>query len=74
MPILLLPAPTITREVTMPPEPSEIVSKRKSCGLSASKAARLVHVDPRTWRRWEAGDREMPEAAWELFLLKAGGD
>lgn len=32
--------------------------------------ARLVHVDARTWRRWEAGERTMPEAAWELFLIK----
>jgi len=53
------------------PKPHEIIEARKQSGLSVAKAARLVHVDPRTWRRWESGDRDMPEAAWELFKIKA---
>jgi len=32
----------------------------------------LVHVALRTWQQWEAGDRRMPPAAWELFCIKIG--
>jgi hypothetical protein len=29
-----------------------------------------VNVAERTWHRWEDGSRQMPEGAWDLFLLK----
>jgi DNA-binding transcriptional regulator YiaG len=52
--------------------PDSIASARKLAGLSVAGAARLVHVSERNWRRWESGDKPMPEAAWELFCIKAG--
>lgn len=35
--------------------------------------ASLVYVTQRAWQMWEAGDREMPAAAWELINHKVGG-
>ena len=51
-------------------ERSKIRTTRESNGLSVASAARMVHVSDRTWRRWESGDKDMPEAAWELFIIK----
>jgi len=31
----------------------------------------LVHVALRTWQQWEAGDRRMHPAFWELFRIKS---
>lgn len=53
------------------PEPTDIIAARKKAELSAAQAARLVYVDSRTWRRWEAGEKQMPEGAWELFKIKS---
>ena len=50
--------------------PDQIRQAREYHGLSTADAARLVHVSERNWRRWEAGDRQMPAAAWELFRIK----
>lgn len=38
--------------------------------MSASAAARVVHRTERTWQMWEAGDRRMDAAMWELFRHK----
>ena len=40
---------------------------RKRLGLSLAQAAAQVHVAPRTWARWESGERHVPEAAVHLF-------
>lgn len=53
--------------------PEKIKATRKRYELSPAEAARLVHVDPRSWRRWEDGTRKMPAGAWELFKIKIGG-
>lgn len=53
-----------------PPGPEQIRATRKSAKLTSSAAAELVHVDARTWRRWENRERGMHPAFWELFLLK----
>ena len=50
---------------------------REMVGLTQESASALVHVQARTWLRWEqegdkAGKRWMPEAAVELFCLKTG--
>jgi len=52
------------------PRATLIVKARAAAGLSQSEAAATVHVDLRTWQRWEAGDRDMHAAFFELFLLK----
>jgi DNA-binding XRE family transcriptional regulator len=43
---------------------------RKAAGLSQTAAADLISVSLRAWQAYEAGDRAMPLAAWELFLLR----
>lgn len=52
------------------PAPEEIRAARTAAGLSQSAAAELVHSKLRTWQQWEAGDRKMHPALWELFRLK----
>lgn len=53
------------------PTPAEIRTVRESCVLTQTQAADLVHAKCRTWQQWEAGDRRMHVAFWELFLLKS---
>lgn len=50
-------------------KPTDIKKIRLSVGLSVAAAARQVEVNPRTWARWEAGDREMPRGAIKLFYM-----
>jgi DNA-binding transcriptional regulator YiaG len=52
------------------PGAAGIARARAAAGLSQAEAAATVHVDLRTWQRWEAGDRAMHAAFFELFLLK----
>lgn len=52
------------------PTPAQIAAAREAAGLTQQQAGELVHTDNRTWRRWEAGDRAMHPAFWELFLIK----
>lgn len=53
------------------PSPMEIRSARESAGLTLAAAAALVHASLRSWQQWEAGDRKMHPAFWELFTIKA---
>lgn len=55
------------------PQPAEIIARRTAAGLTQTQAANLVYVMLRAWQRWEAGDREMSAAHWELFCLKTQG-
>lgn len=48
----------------------ELKKLRKQLGLSISQAARCVHVTDRSWLRYEAGDRKIPEAIVHLFCLR----
>lgn len=52
------------------PSPSEIRAARKSVGLTQAQAAALIHSTSRAWQMWEAGDRAMHPAFWELFQIK----
>ncbi|MCA8003520.1 helix-turn-helix domain-containing protein [Burkholderia metallica] len=52
------------------PAEEEIVLVRNAAGLTQREAAALVHTTMRTWRSWEAGERRMHPAIWELFHLK----
>ena len=55
------------------PLPAEIRAAREAAGLSARAAGELVHTTTRVWQQWEAGDRAMHPAFWELFGIKIGG-
>ena len=48
---------------------TELKAWRNKLGLSLAQAARQVEVTPRTWARWEAGERKIPEGAMKLFKL-----
>lgn len=52
------------------PTPEQIISARKSAGLTQTEAARLVYAGLRTWQQWEKGDRKMHPAFWDLFKIK----
>ena len=52
------------------PTPSDLKASRITSGLTQTEAGALVGAALRTWQSWEAGDRRMPEAKWELFCLK----
>lgn len=54
------------------PNPNEIKEARQAAGLTQTQAAKLVHVVLSSWQRWEAGERKMHPAYWELFLIKTG--
>ena len=45
---------------------------RKKLGLSLAGAAARVHVTPRTWARYEAGERKVPEGVVHLFCIQSG--
>jgi len=50
----------------------ELRAHRKRLGLSVAKAAAQVHVSPRTWSRWESGERHVPETAIHLWSTLNG--
>ncbi len=52
------------------PEPDEIREVRIAADLTQTMAASLIHCTLRTWQQWEAGDRRMHPAFWELFRIK----
>lgn len=62
------------------PTPQEVKSAREALqarmGLGVTEAqkhcAALVHVDQRSWQKWELDERRMHPAFWELFRIKAG--
>lgn len=59
-------APSASRN----PTTDEIRQARERAGLTQTHAAALIHTTDRVWRQWEAGDRQMHPAFWELFRLK----
>lgn len=50
----------------------DLKAHRKRLGLSLARAASQVHVTPRTWARWESGERHIPETAVHLFCAING--
>lgn len=59
------------------PTTEEIRAAREAAGLTQTAAALMVHTSCRVWQQWEAGDRRMHPAMWELFrmkVLRAGKD
>lgn len=56
------------------PRPIEIARARKVAGLTQTEAAELIHASMRAWQQWEAGERQMHPAFYELFLIKCEPD
>lgn len=52
------------------PTPEQIREFRHVNGLTQTQAGRLVHRPLRNWQQWEAGDRRMCPALWELAQIK----
>lgn len=52
------------------PTVEEIRAAREAAGLTQTAAGALVHTTCRTWQQWEAGDRRMHPAFFELFSIK----
>ena len=50
-----------------PVTPAYLRSLIEGAGISQGQAARMLRVDPRTLRRWLAGDRACPWMAAELL-------
>lgn len=55
------------------PTPDAIRCARKAAGLSQTAAAALIYCTLRGWQEWEAGNRRMHPALWELFRIKLAG-
>lgn len=58
------------RTFRVSPQPDEIKRARTDAGLTQTEAAALIHCKCRAWQQWEAGDRAMSAAHWELFRIK----
>lgn len=52
------------------PTPEEVRATREEAGLTQTAAAALIHCTLRGWQEWEAGNRRMHPAFWELFQIK----
>ena len=52
------------------PTPAEIRAAREAAGLTQTAAAALIYCSLRGWQQWEAGERSMHPAMWELFDRK----
>jgi DNA (cytosine-5)-methyltransferase 1 len=57
---------------TAPPTPAQVRAAREAAGLTQTEAGALVHVNLRSWQKWEGGERAMHLAFYELFLIKSG--
>lgn len=44
---------------------------REAAGKTQEEAAAIVHVNVRTWQRFESGEKEIPEGVIHLFCLMA---
>jgi len=56
------------------PAPVDIIVARKAAGMTQTAAASIVYSSCRSWQQWEAGDRRMHPAVWELFKIKVEED
>jgi putative transcriptional regulator len=56
------------------PLPEQILQARQKAGLTQTEAAALIHKKLRSWQQWEAGDRVMDPALFELFTIKSTGE
>lgn len=49
--------------------PKALKRLRKKLKLSLRDVAAQVHVTPRTWARYEAGEHDIPETVLHLFCM-----
>jgi putative transcriptional regulator len=49
------------------PTPQEIKEARANAGIAQKNADEILHTSIRAYQQWEAGDRAMHPAFWELF-------
>jgi DNA-binding transcriptional regulator YiaG len=54
------------------PTTEQIKALRAQAGITQEMAATILHTTRRAYQQWEAGDRKMHPAFWELFLIKNG--
>ena len=52
------------------PSATDVRAARMAAGHTVDRAAALVHMDARSWRYYEAGQRGMHPAMWELYRIK----
>jgi len=52
------------------PDPFDIRKARADAGITQAVAAGMLHTSIRAYQQWEAGDRKMHPAFWELFTIK----
>ena len=64
------PSAALAADPARYPSPAEIRAAREAAGLTQTAAGVKVHTTCRTWQQWEAGDRRMHPAFWELFCIK----
>ena len=62
----------MSNETPCPPNAEAVRAAREALGFTQEQAAAVVHVDARTWRKWELREREMHPAFFELFVIKTG--
>ena len=53
------------------PTKEEVEKARLRNKHSVPQAAKLINSSVSAWYRWESGDRTMPAAKWQLYLLLA---
>lgn len=64
------PNPFAGDSLSRNPSPDEVKAAREWAGLTQTEAGSMVHTSCRAWQQWEAGDRRMHPAFWELFGRK----
>lgn len=52
-------------------QPEQIRAAREKAGLTQHEAAALIGYTYRAWQSWEAGERGMRRALYEMFLERA---
>ncbi len=56
------------------PTPAAIRDARVTAGMTQAQAAALVLASKSGWRKWEAGERNMPPLTWEYWRVLSGLD
>lgn len=64
---------TVSRFPPAPaPDPDVVRAMRLELGLDRQQAAAIIYKSPRSWEKWETGERPFDRALWELWCIKTG--